>query len=133
MTNSPAFSPSDFGAFVQQCRLAKDQSLHEVAAAAGISKGYLSEIEAGQHTPSLSTALRLAVTLRFSLDAYGGLREIDADLRYRLASAQLWVAASASHLDIANRYLSESMGLLGISVSAEDILPTQEDLDEAAV
>jgi transcriptional regulator with XRE-family HTH domain len=53
-------SKVDFGARVRQLREEKEWSLTELASRAGISRSYLSQIEAGESMPTQSKILQLA-------------------------------------------------------------------------
>lgn len=56
------------GKKIRTIREASGQSQVNLAQAAGISQGYLSQLEAGEREPTLSIAARLAQALKISLD-----------------------------------------------------------------
>lgn len=56
------------GQKIRKMREASGQSQVNLALAAGISQGYLSQLEAGEREPTLSIAARLAQALQISLD-----------------------------------------------------------------
>jgi DNA-binding XRE family transcriptional regulator len=61
-------SANQLGRKIRDFREVTGQSQVTLAAAAGISQGYLSQLEAGEREPTLSIAARLARALRISLD-----------------------------------------------------------------
>ncbi len=56
------------GQRLRAAREARQQTQTQLAAAAGISQGYLSQLEQDEREPALSIAARLAVALGMSLD-----------------------------------------------------------------
>ena len=56
------------GQLIRAAREALGESQVNVAAAAGISQGYLSQLESDEREPTLSIAARLARALRMSLE-----------------------------------------------------------------
>src|SRR5919107_6040399 len=58
---------SRFGARVREARSQQGLTLEELAAAAGISRATLSNLERGEHSPSLNAATNVARALRVSL------------------------------------------------------------------
>jgi ribosome-binding protein aMBF1 (putative translation factor) len=68
MSNSTSSSDATFGQRIRSAREAKGESQVSLAAAAGISQGYLSQIETDDREPTFSIAVRLARALDLSLD-----------------------------------------------------------------
>ena len=68
MSNSTSSPDATFGQRIRSAREAKGESQVSLAAAAGISQGYLSQIEADDREPTFSIAVRLARALDLSLD-----------------------------------------------------------------
>jgi transcriptional regulator with XRE-family HTH domain len=74
---SPAGSGAALGKRALYLRKQKGLSLDELAAASGLTKGYLSKVERGLSVPSISTALRLARCFGLSVGQLLGDEEID--------------------------------------------------------
>jgi len=114
-------SPQTFGAFVRQCREGREFTLLQVSSWTGLSKGYLSEIENGQHNPSLDVALKLARVLRFSLDKFGDLDDHDAFMQHHLTDLQFELSMAQSYVAIAMRHSHALCALMGIVVDPEAV------------
>ncbi len=72
----------DLGAFIRAQRKAAAMSLRELAAAAGVSNPYISQIERGLHEPSMRVMRGLSSALGLPLDTLlerAGLIDIDPD------------------------------------------------------
>lgn len=76
------------GRKIRETRVRQQMKLHEVAEAAGISKGLLSRIENGRTIPSLSVLILIIQALRVSMPSF--FEGIDA------AEEALWVHKPAS-------------------------------------
>lgn len=68
MSSSTSSPDATFGQRIRSARETKGESQLSLAAAAGISQGYLSQIEADDREPTFSIAVRLARALDLSLD-----------------------------------------------------------------
>ena len=74
MANSAAavvdFSQPKVGALIRARRRQLHMTLEEICQAAGISKGYLSQVERDQATPSLGTLAQIARSLDVGMDYF---------------------------------------------------------------
>lgn len=61
------------GQVVRRLRQRRGWSLHDLAQATGLAKSYLSELERGEHSPTLEVMLRLEAALRL---VPGGLHRL---------------------------------------------------------
>ncbi|MEZ6032900.1 MAG: helix-turn-helix transcriptional regulator [Planctomycetaceae bacterium] len=68
MSNCTSSPDATFGQRIRSARESKGEFQVSLAAGAGISQGYLSQIEADDREPTFSIAVRLARALDISLD-----------------------------------------------------------------
>jgi transcriptional regulator with XRE-family HTH domain len=92
---SKEFEPKLLGARMKSARRRKSLTLADLAAAAGLDKGYLSRIENGQKSPTIASLLKIANALSIQVGELIGetlnrddLTVIKASERVRLVNAQ---------------------------------------------
>ncbi len=68
MADEPGFDPLDVGAFIRSQRERAKMSVRRLAAVAGVSNPYLSQIERGLRKPSAEILQQVANALRISVE-----------------------------------------------------------------
>ncbi len=112
-TSSAAGRVRDLGAFIREQRKGAQMSLRNLAAQAGVSNPYLSQIERGLRKPSAEILQRVAAALRISAETLyvraGILEERDDDLAgHILADPYLTEAQKRALLEIYNSFRQEN-------------------------
>lgn len=70
MIGGPSIKPAKLGQLIRKCRQQRNMTLKELCDNAGISVGYLSQVERGNATPSLGTLAQISHTLGLGLDYF---------------------------------------------------------------
>jgi transcriptional regulator with XRE-family HTH domain len=76
----PSQDVGELGKRTAFLRKQRGLSLDELAAASGLTKGYLSKVERGRSVPSISTALRIANSFNLSMGQLLGDAEVSDDV-----------------------------------------------------
>jgi transcriptional regulator with XRE-family HTH domain len=85
MTDVP--TPPSIGPLVQHYRKRGGMTLDTLAAASGVSRSMLSQIERGQTNPTLATVWALATALKLDISELIGVRQPEKRSRIAVASA----------------------------------------------
>jgi transcriptional regulator with XRE-family HTH domain len=70
MTGANQIEPAKLGQLIRKCRQQRKLTLQSLCKKAGVSVGYLSQVERGNATPSLGTLAQLAYALDLGLDYF---------------------------------------------------------------
>lgn len=70
MTGTNQIEPAKLGQLIRKSRQQRKMTLQALCEKAGVSVGYLSQVERGNATPSLGTLAQIAVALDFGLDYF---------------------------------------------------------------
>lgn len=89
------FSQPKVGALIRARRRQLHMTLEEICRAAGISKGYLSQVERDQATPSLGTLAQIARSLDVGMDYFISTPSVEDSLTRADERAQFSVAGSS--------------------------------------
>jgi transcriptional regulator with XRE-family HTH domain len=73
-------SPALIGKRLKAIRKRAGITLHDLAGATGLNKGYLSRIESGEKSPSIATLLKLSAGLKVSTSRLFGEEVADGDI-----------------------------------------------------
>lgn len=70
MTGAEKIEPAKLGQLIRKCRQRRNLTLKELCEKAGMSVGYLSQVERGNATPSLGTLAQISHALDLGLDYF---------------------------------------------------------------
>lgn len=70
MMNPGAIEPAKLGQMIRKCRQQRKLTLKELCETAGVSVGYLSQVERGNASPSLGTLAQISHALDLGLDYF---------------------------------------------------------------
>lgn len=70
MNGGASIEPAKLGKLIRKCRQQRKMTLKELCDTAGISVGYLSQVERGNATPSLGTLAQISHALDLGLDYF---------------------------------------------------------------